>query len=212
VRTYRHRGRPLGDGGIDEAGVATRELVGIVAAAARTLAHLRIAQIREVRVVELHVGAACCAECLQLRAITCGHVGIEILEIWIRVFADRAAPAAKMQHRRRGNRHLRHVLRHRLQELEILELDGLPVRELARYVQDGRREVDAPRGTAKADRDPAARFDSLQLLEEVDMEERPAKFAVGDAVQAEALLKLHDLSDCAVFHRAQLLLRQRAGA
>jgi hypothetical protein len=58
VHARRHARRPGRDRVVDELGVAARQLVRIVAARAGALAHLRVAKVSEVGVVELHVRAS----------------------------------------------------------------------------------------------------------------------------------------------------------
>ena len=89
VRADRHAFGAVGDRGIDELCVAARQLIGIVAALLGAFAQLRIAQVREVRIVELNVGAARFAERFELVPIARRDVGVERLEIGIRVLADR---------------------------------------------------------------------------------------------------------------------------
>jgi hypothetical protein len=58
-------------------------------------------------------------------------------------------------------------------------------------------------GLADGDRDVG--LDAADLLQKVDVEIGAAELAVGDALQSDVLLELHDLGDRLVFHRAQLL-------
>ena len=68
-----------------------------------------------------------------------------------------------------------------------------------------RREVDVARRAVELHRDAAVRVDARELLEEVDVEERAAEFAVGDALQARVFLQLDDVADGVVLDRAQRL-------
>ena len=70
-------------------------------------------------------------------------------------------------------------------------------------VQHRRREIDFAARAAELDGHAFAHLHAFELLEEVDVEERAAEFAVGDAVQAPVLLLLHDLANRFVFHCAQ---------
>jgi hypothetical protein len=47
----------------------------------------------------------------------------------------------------------------------------------------------------------------LQPLEKVEVKERPAEFAVGNALQPDRFLFLDDFPDGVVFDRAQLVFR-----
>jgi hypothetical protein len=57
-----HAGRAAGAGGVDQVGVDVQQPVGIVAAVAQHLALVVVAQIGDVHLVELQVGAARLAE------------------------------------------------------------------------------------------------------------------------------------------------------
>src|SRR5262249_51534778 len=101
---------------------------------------------------------------------------------------------------------------HRLQKLEILELNGMGMGELARNMQYRRRKIDVAGGAAKAHRNATACFHTLQLFQKIDVEKGSPEFAVGDAVQAQVFLKAHDFTDRMVLDRAQLLLRDGTAA
>ena len=94
-------------------------------------------------------------------------------------------------------------LRHRLEELEIRQLDRLDVAHRAGYVHHRRREIDVAGSAVEGDRDAALRFDALELLEEVDMEIGAPEFAVGDALQSEILLETNDVADRRILDLAQ---------
>ena len=51
---------------------------------------------------------------------------------------------------------------------------------------------------------PPLTVDAFEPLEEVDVKERAAELAVGDALQADVLLLPDDVADGVVFDRAQL--------
>jgi len=76
-----------------------RQLVGVVPALARRLAHLVVAQVGQVGVVHLHVAAAGGVERAQFVAVGLGHVVIEHrIELGIGVLADAGAAPAEVQH------------------------------------------------------------------------------------------------------------------
>src|SRR5262249_57855075 len=58
---------------------------------------------------------------------------------------------------------------------------------------------------AAGGRHAAARSRAVELLDEVCVERSPAKFAVGDRVQAERLLECDRFADAAVLQLAQLV-------
>ena len=66
------------------------------------------------------------------------------------------------------------------------------------------------RAVGAADRHHFARLHAAQLLEEIDVEVRAPKFAVGDGRKADVLLHLHDLGDRAVLDGAELRRRDLA--
>ena len=106
-----------------------------------------------------------------------------------------------MQHARARNRHLRHHLGVRLEELEMRE--HRMVRE-ADLVDD----PDAPRlGLDALELDAVAELVELDAVEhavEVEMPPGAAKLAVGRELEADRFLLADDLLDLAVFHRAEL--------
>ena len=201
----RHAGRTVLDRLVDEPRVAAGQLVGIVAAAARAFAQLRIAQIGEVRVIELEIGAAGLPERFDLVAIALGDVRVEALHVRVGVLADGAAPAAEMQHGRRRDRHLGQALGDRLQKIEVGELDRLRMAQLSCHVQHGRSHADlVAAGRMKTGSDSASHFDAFDLLQKVDVEIGAAVLAVGDALQPQILLEPDDGANRAVFDCAQI--------
>ena len=196
---------------VDEAGVAVRQLVRVVAARARRLAHLLVAEVGEVGVVHLHVGAAGVGERAQLVAVGARDVVVELgLELRIGLAADAGAAAAEMQHRRRGDRDLRRAAGRdpRLQVLEVGLLDVLDVADLVDDTHHRRRQLLAAVGLDDGHRDVG--LDAAQLVEEIDVEVGAAELAVGDALQADVFLEPDDLGDRVVLDGAQLPRRDLA--
>src|SRR5207237_9931866 len=142
----------------------------------------RIAEIREIRVVQLKVGAARSAELAQLLAVDSGDVGVEFREVRIRLAADRIATAAQ-QHGGRRNRLLCRLTGVRFQKKKILDFDGASVPELAGHLEGARAEL------TRGGRQAAARVRPFELLDEITVEGRTAVFAVGDRVQADCFLQ-----------------------
>ena len=83
------------------------QALGIVAALAQNLALLGIAQIRQVHFVELEIAAAGIGERLHGAAIGQPEIAVELFHVRSTLRADRAAPAAKVQHAGRWDRHFR---------------------------------------------------------------------------------------------------------
>ncbi len=88
------------DGGVDELGVGVRELVRVVATLDGALPHHRIAQVGEVRVVELDVPATGRVEGVDLGAVHRRQVGEEHLQVGVGVDVDPRPTAAEVHHRR----------------------------------------------------------------------------------------------------------------
>jgi hypothetical protein len=204
VRADGHVLRLVPDGRVDELRVVARQVIGIEPAAARGLAHLRVAEVGEVGVVELQVGEACIAQLLDLLAVGGGDIVEECVEIRVCGLADAFAPAAEMQHRGRGDRNLRRPGGDRLEELEILELDRLCMLHLAGDLQHRRCEAHVAALGVELRGEAGVRLHAVQLLEEVDVEVLAAEFSVRDPVQAEAFLELHDVADRLVLDLAKL--------
>jgi hypothetical protein len=211
VHREQHARRLLRDHLVDEGGIAVRQLVRVVAALAGGFAHVLVAQVGEVGVVHLHVGAAGRGQRAQLVAVGLGHVVVEHrVELGVRVLADAGAAAAKVQHGRRGDGHLGRAAGGHLalQVLEIGELDVLDVAHLVDHAHRGRRQFLGAVGLADGDRNVG--LHAAELVEEVDVEIGAAELAVGDAFQADVFLEADDLGDGLVFDRAQLLGRDLA--
>jgi len=206
----RHAGRLLGHDPVDERGVAVRQLVRVVAARPCRLAHLVVAQVGEVGVVHLHVGAAGGRERAQLVAVGAGDILVERLEVGVVLAADAGAAAAKVQHRRRRNRHLGRMAggHPRLQVLEVGALDVLDVAHLVDHAHHRRRQL--LRSVGLPDRDRDVGLDAAELREEVDVEVGAPELAVGDAVQADVFLEPDDLRDGVVLDGTQRLGRDLA--
>ena len=109
-----------------------------------------------------------------------------------------------MQHRGRRDAHFRRALGHRFEEVEIRDLDRLDVTQLAGDMQHRRREIDVAFRAVKVSGESAAGLDSVELLEEIDMEIGPAELPVGDALDAGVLLHTHNVGDGAILDCTEL--------
>ena len=209
----RHVLRPVADRVIDQPAVELGERVGIVAAGARALADGRVAEIGEIGVVELQVAAAARRQIGDLVAIGGGEVDVEWLEVGIDALADRLPAAAEMQHRRRRDADLRRLRHDALEEVEVGALDRLDVADLAFDVHRRRLEADLAAVVLAELGDELAvvGLDAVEPLEEIDVEIRAAELAVGDPLEADVLLRAHDLADARVLDCAQCLGRQGLG-
>ena len=117
----RHSSRTRLQRGVDHAGIDVRLLLRIVAAIGEHLALLGIAEISEAHVVELQIGATFLAERGDRLAIGLAEIAIEIVHLAIHAGVDHLPPAAIVQHRRRGDRHLRRFRHIRFEEAEVIE-------------------------------------------------------------------------------------------
>src|SRR5262249_8154745 len=154
-----------------------------------------VAEICQVRVVELNVSAACRSEPLELFAIASSDVVVEGLEIGIGLTADGSTATAKVEHGWRRDCYLWHALCDRLEKLKICELDRVRMLELRADVHHRRREVHVAASTTEARLDAAARLDAFQLLEKIDVKVGAPELPIGDALQTEVLLETDDVAD-----------------
>ena len=203
MHAHSHAARSARNRRIDETRVTVRQLTLIVAALPRAFPQLRIAQISEIGIVELQVSAPCLTKQPDFDAVRCGDIGVEELEIRIRFATDRFPATAKVKHRGGWNRHLGRAGRHRLQELEVVDLNRFDMSHRTDDVHHGRRKIDRSRGAVKACRDATFGHDAGELLEKVDVEIRAAKLTVRNAVEPGVLLHLDDVTDRGIFDVAQ---------
>ena len=170
------------------------------------LALLRIVEIRETRVVELQILAAALAELDDLLRVHRTQVVPELFHARIHAHVDRRAAAAVVDHARRGNRQLRRaVADDRFQELEVVAEDAAVEVQLARHAQAGRREIDVALVAVEVHGDVLLDLlHAADLVHEVHVPRRAAELAVGDALQADVLLHLHDGADRIVLDCLQL--------
>jgi len=206
-----HVGRPLRDRIVDDPGVDFLQAVGIVAALAGFLQLFLRAEIGPHRIVELKVTAAGIVKCLDRLAVGLAEILVERLEVGIDVLRDRPAAAAKMQHRRRRDRHLRHHMRGLallLQEAKMVQhrmvAGEIELADHPHRVMPGldARELDAGLGMKQ--------FAAGQLGEKVEMPPGAAEFAVGREFQADRGLLVDDLLDLEVLGLAQVVGRDLA--
>src|SRR5262249_41224290 len=116
-----HVRRTRADGRVDHVGVDGGQAVGVVTAFAQQAALLRIAKIREVHFVELQVAATRIGKGLHGGAIGEAEVAVEFVHLGIDRGVDGAAAAAKVEHARRRNRHLRNGARVFAEKTEVIE-------------------------------------------------------------------------------------------
>ena len=194
--------RPAGAGGVHQLGVDVQQFVGIVAAVAQHLALRVVAEIGDEHLVELQVGAARLAEGAHRLAVGLPEVGEERLHVGIDRFLDRLPAAAEMQRGRRGDRHLRHRRRHRLEEPEMLdhrmagEVDP-PVDVQSLGLGLGPFELQALRH--------ADQLDAVEVFEEIVVPPRAAELAIGRELQSAFLLLGDYLPDLRILNRLEMI-------
>ena len=170
-------GRPRFQRRVDHAGIDVRLLLGIVAAVREHLALLGIAEIGKAHVVELQIGAARLAERGDGLAVGLAEIAVEIVHVPVDAGIDHLPPAAIMQHRRRGDGHLRRPRDIGFEEAEVVEhrmrSGKTDLAENARRLGLG---LHAGKLDAVIDVDE---FDAVELRQEIIVPPRAAELAVG---------------------------------
>lgn len=223
-----HVGGPAGYGGVDERGVPAGQGVGVAAVAPLGLgAHLGVAEVGEVGVVELHEAAARGVQVGELLLEHAREVGEEGLQRRVGRLVDGVAGVAEVDHGRRGDADLCRrlalalvftlslaitlalavVVDMRLEKAEVVDLDGRRVRQLA--------DDDEPRRHGAADADVgrlhgAPLLDAREVPQEVHVEPAPAELAVRHGAEADGLLLPHHVRDVLVLERPELRGRDLA--
>src|SRR5262245_7784291 len=197
----RHVGGPAVERGIGQSGIARGQRIGIVAALLRSLALGRRADHCPGGVVELEIAAASVVEGADGAAIGLGHVVEIAVEVGIDVPADGHAALAEMERAGRGNRHLGHRARMRLEEAEMRE-HGMagkadPAGDLDPF-RTGRNAVELDAMVGGVGRHP------VEALEEIEVPPGAPELAAGGELEADLLLLLDDLLDLAVLDLLQL--------
>jgi hypothetical protein len=181
-----------------------RHVVRVLAALLRLRPNLRIAEVGEIRVVELDVAAPGAVERRDLLPIDPREVFEELVEVGIRRDVDPLPTAPEMHHRRGRDGDLWRLRRDGLQELEVSRLNVLYVAKLACHGDAWGCEVDRA-GLGPEFRGDAARDGNTgELLEKVHVKKRTPELAVGDALQPDGFLFLHHIANRFVFDGTQL--------
>ncbi len=215
MRADRHSRRPATQRPVDQTDIRHVARIGITAALRIGRAACRIAQPGKRRVVELQIGAAKSGEPCNLVAIHGGEIGNQVvaarIDLVIRGRAGNACHRA-MQHAGRGNCQLRRRGRDGFEETKVLAEDRPGQPDLLVYPDGIGGEFQvflaAMEGHAHLFRQLG---DAGDLVEEIHMPGSPTDLAVGDALQPNLLLQLHQAADCGIFDRPQLLGRDQAG-
>src|SRR6266568_4641462 len=88
-----HPGGPFRDGRIDQIRETLGHFIRLVPVPAEGLGEFRVAEKAKVRVVELHIAAPGIAELPELFPVDLGDVGVELLEVRVRLVAHCRAAA-----------------------------------------------------------------------------------------------------------------------
>src|SRR5215472_14736229 len=150
---------------------------------------------------ELQIAATGVVERLHCLLVGIAEIVEELIEIGIDAFLDAVLGQAEMQHRRRGDGHLRRDLAVGFEKLEVRQHRMVGKADLAHDAQPLRlglhaTELDALLGLVN--------LDPVEHAEEVEVPPGAAELAVGRKLKAEFLLLLDDLFDLAVLDRLEL--------
>ena len=200
----------LADGGVDDVDALLGELGGgLAVAVGGLLAHLLIAEVGQVGVVQLDEAAAGGVQVVELGLVGLGNVFEEGIEGGVGVGVDGVASAAEVHHGGRGDAHLggdglvgAHGLDLLVDVVEVVDLDRVRVAKLADNDKTGRGH--AVRGHVGGG-DMAALLDTGQVLQEVDVEPLAAVFTVGHGLEAVLDLLPDDGSNVLILDLAELL-------
>ena len=191
---------------VDHAGIGVQQRGRVFAAVAHLLDQLRVAQIGQVDLVHLQIAAAGVGEGAHAFAVGLAEIAVELVHVRIDRGRHRLAAVAEMHRRRRRNGHLRRLAGVVFDELEML--DHRMAREFAELARDADQQL--LRLHAALERDLALAdhgLDAGQRRDEVGLPGFAAVLAVGDRVQADALLLLDQRLDLAVLDRLELFRR-----
>lgn len=196
----------LRDSLVDQVGVVAGKLVGInTMSRGSLLAHLGITEVGEVGVIELDHSAASLIQVRQLLLVDTDKVLKERLEGRIGFRANSLTPTTEVHHGWAGNADFggsvdTGLLDLAADEVEVINLDGLGMAKLSDNGQGrGSEALLANIGGGKG----ALALNSVQMLEEVDVEISAAELAVGHGPDAILNLTGDDLGDVLVLDLAK---------
>lgn len=196
----------LGDGGVDESSVLAGQNGEVLATLVLGgCAHVRVAEVGEVCVVELDEAAAGLVERVEFLLVHAGEVLEEDVEVRVCRNVDAGAAAAEVDHCGGGNADFgcgcaAILLDGLLEEVEVVDLDGVRVAQFAGDDEGWRREAVLVADVANL----ALLLDAREVLQEVEMEVCAAELAICDAAEPVLDLQLCDFGDGFVFDLAQV--------
>ena len=196
------RGRQVAQHAVGHRDIGVDQARPAVAARRERGLHVRVAELGEGGLVDLHIGAAGRRERLELGAEGRDRVVPEFLDVVIGMRRDGGVAAAEMQRAGTGNRELRHRAGEGAQALEIVGMDRLRPCELAldhRGRLGAARERSAGLATDRVGRDVA------EAAVEIAVVGAAAKLAVGREPQPDPRLQIDRRGDRLVLASLQLL-------
>ena len=214
VRGDPHPLRAAGDRGVDVRDVLLVQVLGVPALGRDHRALLGVVEVGEAGVVELEVGAAELPETADLLGVRRGEVRPERLELGVDRLVDRRPAAAVVDHVRRGDGQLRHLVagRHSRQELEGVPEDRVPEPDPVVDAQRRGLEVEVTALVVEVHRQLlVGRVDALELVDEVHVPRRTTELAVGRGAHARFALEGHHVADRRVLGRPQPCVVEIAG-
>src|SRR5262249_21442911 len=137
----RHVCRPIFDAIVDQARIKSRQPVGIFSDFFCAFAHLGIAYVGEIDVVNLQVPATDGRQRRNFLAKNPHQISKELLDIWVDRLVYSATTSAKMNQRWRWDALLGSLFGHRGEKRKILRLDPVWMPELTSNHKLGRRAL-----------------------------------------------------------------------
>lgn len=212
VDAHRHVLGPLLDRPVDQVRVLAGELDGVAAVAfLRGGPHVRVTEIRQVRVVELHEPTARVVQVLQFLLVRLGEVVEEFVQRRVRFNVDALAAAPEVDHGRARDRHLGADLAVlglaaglgdlALEISEVGDLDRLAMAQLAG--NDQLRRHPPALGLVGRVQAPL-HLDPIQMLQEVEVEKRAPELAIRDGPEARLELLAHYIRNILVLQLLQI--------
>lgn len=84
------------DGRVDQSSILPGKGIKILSSSGGSLAHVQIAKVSEVGIVELHVCASGFAQCLDLCPVSCGQILEEVVEVRVGSDIDGCTSSSEM--------------------------------------------------------------------------------------------------------------------
>jgi hypothetical protein len=191
--------------------VAIDQVGPVIAARREAGLHLRIAELGEGGFVHLHIGATGLRQRCKLLAKCVDDVGPESLRFLVRAGEHGLIAASKVKSARAGDGNLRHLLRQRLQEFEIFDVNWLRPTDATVDARDGLGRSSRRHGDAAAIVAGHVIGSYIaQLREEIAVVGMAAKLAIRHDAKSDAFLHRNGVADRRVLRRSQFGVLHRA--